>query len=213
MSLFLAPALTLAEVDTGCLNTAITDRSKALKDAYKVYGDDMGKAVDSMTKGEQDAVKNKDANYMAQDTARAFANFAYAVGDTWNRLNVTVAQAWNNYYGRRASCGYGGTAPAGYGGGYGGYNYYNYGYRYGQFPAQCTTPVLPAPRPGCYYECAPDQNGCQRCHEACRSAVSYSSCGCTPLYDPVCARSGRSYDNACIAVCQGEQVWYDGSCR
>ncbi len=218
VSLLLAlPVVASAAVDTGCLNTAISDRSKSLKDAYKQYSDDMGKAVDAMTKGEQDAVKNKDTNYASYDTARAFSNFAYAIGDTWNRLNVTVSQAWNTYYGRRASCGAGGsaTAPGGYGGGYyGGYGYgYGYGNRYYGFPAQCSTPVLSAPRPGCYYECAPDENGCQRCHEACRTPVSYSSCGCSPVYDPVCTRSGRSYDNACIAVCVGEQVWYDGSCR
>lgn len=214
ITVFLAPTAFAAAPDASCLNTAVTDRSKSLKDAYKQYSDDMGKAVDAMTKGEQDAIKNKDTNYVASDTSRAFANFSYSVGDLWNRLNVTMYQAWSNYYGRRASCGYGGsaavTAPPSYGGGYG----YNYGYGgYGQFPAQCSTPVLTTPQPGCYYECAPDENGCQRCHQACRTAVSYSSCGCSPVYDPVCSRSGRTYDNACIAVCTGEQVWYSGSCR
>jgi len=202
------PVLAFAELDTACLNTAITDRSKNLKDAYKNYSDDMGKAVDAVTKNEQDAIKNKDINYMGADTARAFANFAYNVGDTWNRLNVTIFQAWNNYYGRRASCGYGGSAaPINYGGGY------SYGNNYGRIPVQCTAPVLRAPRAGCGYECASDENGCQRCRETCRSPVSYSACGCPPLYDPVCTRSGLSYDNACIAVCRGEKIWYDGSCR
>lgn len=207
-----------ASVDKNCLNQAVTDRATSLKDAYKAYADAMAKGVDTLTKGEQDAIKNKDMNYVNIDTSRAFGNFSYTVGDAWNRLNVLVAQAWNNYYGKRASC-YGAVAPGGYGGygygsyGYSGYGYGNYGNYYGGYPARCSTPVLPQPQPGCYYECASDENGCQRCHQACRDAVSYSSCGCTSQYDPVCTRYGRTYDNACIAVCKGEQVWYDGACR
>lgn len=215
-ALFLAPLSVRGAEDLNCMHRAIDDRARELRDSYERYANDMNDVINRLSDDEHDAVDVDDAMYRQNDTARALYNFSYQMNEAWRRLSQNLQYAWESYYRKRNQCGFSGVAPAGYGGGYQQYNPYSYGYPrypYNGVQVQCTQPVLAAPPAGCGYECAPDANGCQRCHLACRTPVTYSGCGCTPQYDPVCTRDGRTYDNACIAVCSGREVWYDGACR
>lgn len=207
-TIVLTPVAASAAEDTACLQQAVTNRSKDLTDAYKRYADDMNNAVKRMTDDENADLKSGSVHPSAS-AARAVGSFVYSTNSVWQALTMNLFTGWDRYNRARASCS--GLqvpfAPPSYGG-------YNYGSPYGYgINAYCTQPVLTAPPAGCSYECAQDSNGCQRCHLACRTAVSYSSCGCPPTYDPVCTRDNRTYDNACIAICEGRQVWYDGACR
>lgn len=211
--IFLSPSPVSADEDLKCMHRAIDDRAEEMRDAYERYANDMNDTINRLSDTEHDAIDIDDYNYRQSGLARSMQEFSFQMNDMWNRLNMNLRYAWDNYYQRRAQCGFGAIPQGSYGGSP--YNY-NYGYpynRYGNFPVYCSQPVLQPPPAGCGYECAPDSNGCQRCHLACRSAVSYTSCGCTTQYDPVCTRDGRTYDNACIAVCTGREVWYDGACR
>lgn len=192
-----------------------------MSDTVKRLGDDERRSTSSSSN-----------TYQSNDTARAMSLFTYQANDMWKRLTTSLQTAWDRYYNDRRQCGFTDTpAPStsnynyNYNSNYNSsynqqqYNYDNYYrtnnsyYNYNTIRPTCTQPVLSTPPAGCSYESAFDANGCQRWHLACRTPATYSSCGCTPSYDPVCTRDGRTYDNACIAVCSGRDVWFKGTCN
>lgn len=208
VSIALAPSAQAEDVS--CLQHAVDRRQKDLRDAYSQYADSMGDAVGRLTTDEHHALDQDDQNYRNSDTSNAFNYFRYAVNTHWQELSSRLFQVWNDYYRERYHCGFSQTPPPAYGGSH----TYNYNYQYSNYGARayCTPPVLSAPPAGCAYECANDSNGCQRCHLACRTPVSYSACGCPPVSSPVCSRDNRTYDNACLAICDGRDVWHTGVC-
>ncbi len=196
--------------DASCLQRAVDRRQKDLRDAYSQYADSMGDAVGRLSDDEIRALDQDDRQYQQTDTSSAQANFSYAVTTNWQQLSTRLFQAWNDYHRERYQCGFSQSPPPAYGGS----NGYNYNYQYSNYGtrAYCTQPVLSTPPAGCAYECAQDSNGCQRCRLACRTPVSYSSCNCPSVLSPVCTRDNRTYDNACLAICAGREVWHTGSC-
>lgn len=196
--------------DVSCLQRAVDRRQKDLRDAYSQYADSMGDAVGRLTADEIRALDQNDRRYQHADTTSAYSYFHYAVTTNWQQLSTRLFQVWNDYHRERYHCGFSQTPPPAYGGS----NTYNYNYQYNNYGARayCTLPVLSAPPAGCAYECAPDSNGCQRCRLTCRTPVSYSACGCPPTLSPVCSRDNRTYDNACLAICDGRDVWHMGAC-
>lgn len=196
--------------DVSCLQRAVERRQKDLRDAYSQYADSMGDAVGRLSADEHHALDQDDQQYRNADTSSAHGYFAYAVTTHWQQLSNRLLQAWSDYQRERYQCGFSQTPPPAYGGSTN-YNYYNNYNTYGT-RAYCTQPVLSAPPAGCAYECAPDSNGCQRCHLACRTPASYSACGCPSVSSPVCSRDNRTYDNACLAICAGREVWHTGVC-
>ena len=43
-------------------------------------------------------------------------------------------------------------------------------------------------------------------------AVYGENCGCPDDYKPVCSEEGITYDNSCIAVCNGVGEYHEGIC-
>ncbi len=194
-----------AAEDVSCLQKAIDRRQTDLKDTYMEYSKMMTDAVTRLTADEKSALGQTDSGYRQNSTSAALSNFRYAVDSNWQQLSARLFQIWSGYYRERYQCGFAQVAPPAYGG----YNNNaNYGVR-----TYCTQPVLQAPPAGCNFECARDSNGCDRCHLACRTPVSYSACGCPPLLSPVCSRDNRTYDNACLASCDGRTIWHIGVCQ
>lgn len=210
---------TFAADDVSCLRQGVQQRTTDIRKAYQEYGQEMGRLTEVMGKSETDLLSQTDAGYRTNETNRTYYNFSNDAGRAGQDLMSKISQAWYLYFSKRASCGYGGNPSYNYGNNYynGSYNYnYNYGYPYGYngyIQPQCTHPQLTQPPAGCNYACAPDGNGCQRCHLQCSGSVSYAACGCPSQYDPVCTRDGRTYDNACYAACERRDIWYDGACR
>lgn len=231
LGVLLTPFVALGAEDTGCLERAIDDRTKELNDVYQAYSDDMEDAVKRLGDDEQRGIDSSDLTFRTTNTSNAMSFFSYQVNEVWRRQTTNLQAAWNRYYSDRRQCGFTDTPVPNTGN----YNYnsnyyynqqrYNYSnnyrtnntyydyYNYNAIRPTCSQPVLSAPPAGCNYESAFDSNGCQRWHLACRTPATYSSCGCTPSYDPVCTRDGRTYDNACIAVCSGRDVWFKGICN
>ncbi len=202
VTLFLVVSLqTVAAEDVSCLQKAVDKRQEDLKDAYTEYSKTMIDGITRLTTDEKDALNEKNLNYRQNNTSSALNDFGYAVNANWHRLSVRLSQVWNDYYRERYQCGFSQIPPPAYGGGY------NNG-----VTAYCTQPVLRVPPAGCAYECANDAYGCQRCHLACRTPVSYQACGCPTVSRPVCSRDNRTYDNACLAICDGRDVWHIGVC-
>ena len=226
LGILLTPLVAFGAEDARCLERAIDDRTKELREVYKEYSDDMNDVVDRLGDDERRSADSNDYTYQRNDTARAMSLFAYQTNDVWRRLTTNLQTTWDRYYSDRRQCGFTDTPTPttnNYNSNYyynqQHYNYDNYYrsnnnyYNYNTIRPTCSQPVLSTPPAGCNYESAFDSNGCQRWHLACRNPVTYSSCGCTPSYDPVCTRDGRTYDNACIAVCSGRDVWFKGVCR
>ncbi len=94
-------------------------------------------------------------------------------------------------------------------------------YRYGDAlytryhgAATCSQRSLAPPPPGCGYQYGTDSSGCPSYTPVCNNTQSSSSpCTCSNLYTPVCGRDGRTYFNACYALCLGGTVQYQGPCQ
>ncbi len=79
--------------------------------------------------------------------------------------------------------------------------------------AACQSRPLAPPPPGCGYQYGTDSQGCPSYTPVCNNALSQTTpCTCSNQFAPVCGRDGRTYFNACYALCLGGTVQYEGSC-
>ncbi len=79
--------------------------------------------------------------------------------------------------------------------------------------AVCQSRPLAPPPPGCGYRYGTDSQGCPSYTPVCDNAQSQTTpCTCSNQFAPVCGRDGRTYFNACYALCLGGKVQYEGSC-
>lgn len=80
--------------------------------------------------------------------------------------------------------------------------------------AACQSRPLAPPPPGCGYQYGTDSQGCPSYTPVCNNALSQTTpCTCSNQFSPVCSRDGRTYFNACYALCLGGTVQYQGSCQ
>lgn len=256
---FISTAAALTTVDTTCMNKAVTERTKLLKDAYKNYSEDMIDSTERLQTDETSTIGYGDITLRQSEIQRMYNNYTREITEHSRDLSARLSDAWSSFEKSRSLCNvsalpgtvnpvyypqnYGtstyGNYPYGnypYGGsyssyGYGSYNsYYPYDaydydsynrYRYGDAlytryhgAAACPQRPLAAPPPGCGYRYGTDSSGCPTYMPFCSNTQSSTaSCTCSNSYSPVCGRDGRTYFNACYALCLGGKVQYQGACQ